>query len=357
MLPFLVLYLTRSGYSVAQSGAAIGIYGCGHFAASMLGGHLADRIGRRNTIALSMFGSAAAMLALSQARGFPMIAFVTLATGTFTELYRPASYALVADLVPQERRVTAYGVYRLAVNLGFAAGPAAAGFLADRSFGYLFIGDAATSIVYGIIALALLPHGLRGFTKDEKRGDALRAALRDGPFMLLLVATLGVAMIDFQSTSTFPLYVRSLGFGTSTYGVLLSINGLLIVTFELLITAYVRRFKAPPVIAVGYLLTGLGWALTAMARSIPMLAVTVVVWTMGEMVSSPVSGAYAAEIAPEKYRGRYMGFLMTMWGLGLILGPIAGTWLFARNPQALWITCGVVGTFSALLLLLQSRLR
>lgn len=331
------------------------IYGCGHLIASVLGGHLADRIGRRNTIAVSMFGSAASMIALSQARGFPAIAIATFATGTLTELYRPASYALVADLVPHERRVVAYGVYRLAVNLGFAAGPATAGFLADKSFGYLFAGDALTSVVYGIVAVAALPHGVRGYDRDERVGEVFRIAIRDKPFILLLVASLGVTAIDFQSASTFPLFVKSLGYATSTYGMLLSINGMLIVAFELLITSFVRRFRAQPVIAIGYLLAGLGFALNAAARTVPALAGTVIVWTLGEMISSPVIGAYAAQLAPERYRGRYMGLLMTMWGLGLVIGPLAGTWVFARNPQVLWIGCGIGGISSALLMLTRTR--
>ena len=353
VIPFLVLYLTRSGYSIAQAGGALAIYGCGHFAASMLGGHLADRIGRRNTIALSMFGSAIGMLALSQTHGFGWIALVTFGTGTFTELYRPASYALVADLIPANRRVSAYGVYRLAVNLGFAIGPATAGFLADRSFTYLFVGDAVTSVIYGLIALAALPHGVRSYSEDEKAGEVLRIAARDTPFVLLLIATLGVTMIDFQSGSTFPLYVKSLGYSTSTYGVLLSINGMLIVAFELLITTIVKRFAPQRVIAIGYLLAGIGFALNAVARNVPMLALTVVVWTLGEMVSSPVAGAYAAQLAPEKYRGRYMGLLMMTWGLGLVLGPFIGTWVYARSPFTLWIACGIVGLGSSLLMVMQ----
>src|SRR5205823_4108061 len=144
-------------------------------------GHLADRIGRRNTIALSMFASAAAMLALSQARAFIPILILSCLTGTAAELYRPASSALLVDLVGKEQSVFAFGMYRFAVNLAFAAGPATAGFLADRSFFYLFLGDAITSVAYGIIALAALPQGLRTYTKEERFGEALRVAARHRP--------------------------------------------------------------------------------------------------------------------------------------------------------------------------------
>ncbi len=351
VVPFLILYLTKIGYTSTQAGMAIGAYGIGLLVASSAGGHLADRIGRRNTIVLSMFGSAAAIMALSQARGYAAIVVLTGITGSLSELYRPASYALVGDLVAEEHRVSAMGVYRFAVNLGVAAGLATAGFLADHSFLLLFVGDAATSIVYGLIALFALPQGLRTYVKNERTGEALRVAARDRPFVIFLLATLCITIIDFQMGSTFALHVKSLRFPSSTYGLLISTNGLLIVLFELGITQWTRRFAPRPMIALGYLLAGAGFALTGFARTVPALAATVVIWTLGEMISSPVAGAYAVQLAPEKYRGRYLGLFMTMWSLGMIIGPPAGTFVFARNPAFVWAACGVLGVISAMLML------
>lgn len=356
VIPFLILYLTRIGFTSAQAGMAVGAYGLGHLIAASIGGHLADRMGRRNTIVLSMFGSAAAMLALSQARSYAAIVALTCITGSLSELYRPASYALVGDLVAEEHRVVAFGVYRFAVNLGFAAGPATAGFLADHSFALLFVGDAATSIVYGLIALIALPHGLRTYVKSERSGEALRVALRDRPYIIFLLATLCITIVDFQMGSTFALHVKSLGFPSRAYGLLISTNGLLIVLFELGITQWTRRFPPRPMIALGYLLAGLGFALTGIARTLPALAATVIVWTLGEMVSSPVAGAYAVQLAPEQYRGRYMGLLMMMWSLGMVIGPSAGTLLFERNPAALWTACGALGVIGASLMLQRQQI-
>src|SRR5947208_6318914 len=159
--PFLPLYLTRQAYSMADAGIAIGAYGAGHFLASGLGGHLADTIGRRKTIVLSMFSAAITMLLLSQARSLPAIILLTALTGLAGELYRPASSALLSDLVPAGSRVTAFSAYRIAFNAGWAFGPATAGFLAGNSYFWLFAGDAATSALYGVIAWVALPHGLR----------------------------------------------------------------------------------------------------------------------------------------------------------------------------------------------------
>ena len=351
VVPFLVLYLTRSGYSIAQAGLGVGAYGAGHVMASLLGGHLADRIGRRNTIVMSMFSSAAAMLALSQARTFGPILILACLAGTAAEMYRPASNALMVDLVGRENSVFAFGMYRFAVNLAFAAGPATAGFLADHSFLYLFIGDAITSIAYGIIALAALPHGLRSDMRGERPGEVVRLAASNRPFLMLLAATILVTLVDFQVGSTFALHVKALGFPARVFGMLISLNGVLIICFELLITNYVQRFRPQPVIALGYLLAGIGFALTGLAHTIPALAATVVVWTFGEMFSSPMVVGYVGQIAPEKYRGRFMGLLTVSWSFGMLFGPPLGTMIYASNPTVLWCTCALLGVTSATLVL------
>jgi MFS family permease len=351
VMPFLVIYLTRRGYSVAQSGLAISAYGGGHLIASMLGGHLADRIGRRLTIACSMFVSSAAMLALSQASAYPAILGITLIAGAAAEMYRPAAGALIGDLVAPEQQVTAFAVFRLALNLGYAAGPATAGLLADHSFFYIFIADAATSFAYGVIALVALPHGVRSRSKEERDGGAVSHALTNRPFLLFLAATLCITWIEYQVHATFPLYVQSLGYTVKTYGLLISLNGAIVAVFELALTGLTQRFKPQPVIAIGYALFALGYALTGLAHSIPLLIVAVMVWTSGEMIFAPVTGAYVTNLAPEQYRGRYQGMWTLMWSIGMLLGPFLGTLLFQQHANVYWpvIACaGVVGATLAL---------
>lgn len=355
VMPFLVIYMTREGYTPAQAGIALSFYGAGHLIASMLGGHLADHIGRRYTIALSMFCSSAAMLALSQARGLPMILILTFLSGAAAELYRPAATALIADLVEPEQRMFAFGLYRLAINLGFALGPATAGLLANRSFLYIFLGDAITSLGYGVIALMFLPHGLRGQTKDESPIEGFRVAFRDPIFVRFLLATLCVTWIEFQTHSTLPLYIMSEGYTPVTYGTLIAINGLMIVLFELAITVWIQRFPPRPLIAIGYALSGLGIALTGVAHGIPALAVTVVIWTLGEMVFAPAATAFVANVAPPQYRGRYNGVWVTTWSVGMVFGPSLGTWLFQNHQPSLWISCAVMGFAGAALTLTNPR--
>ena len=104
-------------------------------------------------------------------------------------------------------------------------------------------------------------------------------------------------------------------------------------------------------IAIGYALNGIGFALSGFARTVPALMATVCVWTLAEMLYSPMAGPYLIRIAPERFRGRYMGLLVLMWSIGLIIGPIAGMWLFERNETLLWTSCLVVGLISSALML------
>lgn len=352
---FLVLYLREKGYSIAEAGFIVSLYGAGNVMAAAVGGLVADRLGRRNAIAISMFSSAATLLALSQADEIVLIGGLTILAGLTGEMYRPASAALLADLVPAGQRLPAFALNRLAINLGFAAGPATAGLLADRSFTYLFVGDALTSLVFGILALAALPEGVRTRRGEERRGEGIRTIARDRAFVFFLVSSILGAFVYFQSNATFPLHVKESGLSNADYGLLISLNGLAIVLLELPFTSITQRYPAIPTLAVGSILVGLGFALNAWAESLAALAFTVLIWTIGEIVYAPVASAYVADIAPVHLRGRYQGAWGLMWGLAFMLGPGLGAAFFAWNGDAFWLFCGVLGVLSAGLLLAGSR--
>jgi len=347
VLPFLTLYLTQRGFTLNDAGLAISAYGVGGLMASVLGGHLADAIGRRKTIALSMFSVAAAMLLLSQSRSLPAIVAATWLAALTGEMYRPASSALLADLVPPELRVTAYSAYRMAFNAGFAFGPATAGLLAARGYLWLFVGDAATSVLFGLIALAALPRGLRIRQEEAGWRSDIKTLARDRKFLRVLGGAFVIALVFLQISSTFSLQVTRSGFPAATYGVMLSLNGVLVVFCELPLTSLTRRFPSRVVMGAGYLLIGAGFSLNAFAHSIPVLAACVVLFTFGEMVAMPVSTAYVAELAPTPLRGRYMGMYGLTWSAALIVAPQIGLRLFGVSPTALWLTCGALATLAA----------
>ena len=355
VLPFLTLYLTQRGFTLNDAGLAISAYGVGGLMASVLGGHLADAIGRRKTIALSMFSVAAAMMLLSQSNSLLAIIAATWLAALTGELYRPASSALLADLVPPELRVTAYAAYRMAFNAGFAFGPATAGFLAARGFFWLFAGDAATSVLFGLIALAALPRGLHSRREEGGWSGDVKALAGDGRFIRVLCAAFFIALVFLQISSTFSLHVTRLGFPAATYGLILSLNGVLVVFCELPLTSLTRRFPSRLVMAAGYLLIGAGFSLNAFAHSVPALVACVVIFTFGEMVAMPVSSAYIADLAPAHLRGRYMGVYSLTWSAALVFAPQMGMRLFGVAPAALWLTCGALALLAAAIIFPLSR--
>ena len=349
VIPFLAIYLRGRGFTDGDAASALAAYGLGHVVASALGGYLTDKIGRRKTIVLSMFSSAASMLLLSQADTFAAIVGLTALTGVATELYRPASSALLADLVPPAQRVTAFAAYRWALNAGWAFGPATAGFLAQHSFVWLFVGDAITSVLFGIVAWMTLPHGPRAGGQNAAWSTALRVMRHDRRLHLLLLAQIAISLVFLQMSSTFGLHVTSRGFEPSVYGLLISLNGVMIVVFELPLTAWTRRRPAHKIIAAGYLLIGLGFAGSGFAQTIPALLLVVVLFTLGEMVAMPVASAYIADRVPPEMRGRYMGAFGLTWAIGLTLGPSLGLQMHARHPLTLWAGCGLLGLIAAVL--------
>ncbi len=296
-----------------------------------------------------MFSGAAAMLLLSQAERFPAILGLSALAGLTGEFYRPASSALLADLVPAANRVTAYSAYRLALNAGFAFGPATAGFIAGHGFFWLFAGDAATSALFGIVALVALPE--QSHPSGETAGwlESVQTLGGDRRLRRVLIAAFGIALIFFQLNSTFGLAVLHSGFSPKVYGTLLSLNGALVVLFELPLTTITCRFYAMSVIAFGYLMVGIGFGLTAFAASIPGYAACVAIFTLGEMCAMPVTTAFVVGLSPDNMRGRYMGAYGLTWTLAQVVGPGAGMALFAASPTVFWLVSGSLGVGSAVI--------
>ena len=356
VLPFITLYLTDNRFSAPQAGLAIGAYGFGGLIAQIVGGLLADRIGRRNAIALSMFSSGALTLALWQARSLALIVLLMFAIGTMAELHRPAASALIADLLPSEQRVTAFTLFRLAINVGWASGLALGGFLAERSFDLVFVGDAATSIAFGAISLAALPHGTRTKRHEETHLASARASiLADRGFLLFLAAVLVTGAVYSQNVSTLPLHIREAGFSPSTYGLLQSLNGVIVVLLELPVISWTQRHDRFRVVALGELLIGLAFATLLFADTLPLLVGMIVLWTIGEMIESPVASAIVADRAPAHARGRYQSAFGSMFGLAWIVGPVLGTYAYSVNDALLWVACGALGVAAAVFSLAAGR--
>jgi len=348
--PLLVLHVTRLGYSKTQAGLVLAAYGLGKLGSAFAGGAWTDRHGHRFVIVTSMFSSAAMMLVMSTLTDYRPLLGATLLLGFASELFRPATQALIAELAPPENRITAFALNRLAVNAGFAFGPALGGWLAHGSFFWVFAGNALTEMIYGVLAWRALPQrigGAAGLHYSATPPGNWRDVFGDRRLLLFLASIFPMTFIFMQATSSFALYTADCGLSSGEYGLLLSCNGVLIVVGELSLTSLTRRFAPAPVLMLGYLLLGVGFALGGFAHAFWPLAGTVVLWTLGEMVSAPTQGAVLANMAPDHLRGRYMAASGFLWSAATIVGPWLGTTLYAWSPPALWWTAAGAGLASA----------
>ncbi|MEP4077025.1 MDR family MFS transporter [Haloferula sp.] len=357
VIPFLAIYLRQLGFAPSVTGLALAAFGLGGLAASFIGGYLADRIGRKPTLLISCFGAAAAMLILSVAQTVPTLLTGTFLSGLMTCMYYPASSSLIADLIPQALRVRAYAVQRFVINLAFGLGMCTAGLVASSSFFWLFIVDAATTVVLGFIILFGLARGIgRKSVANAGWGTAIRSIAHDGCFLRAAIASFLIAVIFWQISSTLGLQVTDhSGFDEKAYGFLLGLNGLMIVFLELPLTNWTRHFNPQRIIAVGYSLVGLSLAMLALGGSMPMLIISMVLLTIGEMIALPINSSYVADLAPESMRGRYMGVMGLSWNAAAGLGPMLGLWVFARSPETLWMLCGFVGLAAAGIILVRNK--
>jgi MFS family permease len=352
VLPFLAVYLTATvKLPVEQAGLIVALFGAGSMVASPLGGVLADRIGRRTTMVLGLSSGAVSMLALGFAHTPLTIGAATLALGVTGDLYRPASQAMIADIVQPADRMRAFSLMYWSINLGFSIAPVIAGFMASRSYLALFVGDAITSLAYAGIVLLKVPESKPSAPPEGKRTTELAgflAPFKDRVFLPFLALTFGVSVIFMQFSVTLPIELTHNKVTPSEYGFILAVNGVLIIVIQPFTTRWLAPYRRSGVLAAAALFTGFGFGFNALVHTVPLYALSVAIWTMGEIIMSPVNASVVADLAPVHLRGRYQGAFALSWSLshflapiigGLVMGTLGGSWL--------WGGCAALGILVA----------
>jgi MFS family permease len=343
--PFMAFYLAGvRGMSITLTGAVLALFGLGSVFSQMLGGVLADRIGRRATLSGGMLATAAAMLALGYVTAIPVIVALVFLLGLALDLYRPAAQALVADLVGPADRVRAYGLLFWAINLGFAVAMVLGGALSRVGFTWLFWADATTCAVFAVLVWRAVPETRHRHVEREPGGFA--DVLRDKVAVASALVVFGYGFVYLQAYSTLPLAMKNAGLPPQAFGLAMAVNGIGIVIVQPLTIAWLGRRDPSRVLAAGIGVVGLGFGLTALAGSTPAFAATVLVWTLGEVLFAAVSSAIFADLAPPHLRGRYSGLYGTAFSVAALLGPVGGSWLLGMSSWLPWLTCAALCAIS-----------
>ncbi|TDW77637.1 MDR family MFS transporter [Kribbella pratensis] len=343
--PFLVLYLTHDRHlSAGTAGAVAAAVGAGSVCAQLVGGWLADRAGRRVTMLICFFGTGAALILLGSARSMALIWVTAFLVGLLSDLFRPAVQATVADLLQPTERVRAYGLLFWAINLGFSVSTVSAGVLASFGYGLLFWVNAATSVIAGLVIWMMVPESRPAPEEDSVRRALLPVVVRDTVFLLMILIQIGYATIYMQGYSTLPLAMSDDGLSSRTYGLVIALNGVVIVLVQPFLGRWFVKLDRPKLLAASMLVVGLGFGVGAVVHSWWGYAMSVVVWTIGEIGFAAVIGAVFADLAPVDLRGRYMGLSGMAFGVGTVIGPLAGTnALEYLGPTVTWLGCAVLG--------------
>ncbi len=340
VLPFLVLYLTEHlGFSARRAGAALACYGLGSLVGSPLGGRLADRIGSPAVMRISLFSTSVMLAILPWVRSSFGVLLGTFLFALCSEAFRPASMTFVSEAVPGSQRKAAYSVVRLAVNLGMSVGPAVGGFLADYSFVGLFAVDSLTALAAGLVLVRFpLDRGVPRAPSQSAPSSVSLPAIRDPRFVTFLLATIAVSIVFFQHVGAMPLHIVSgLGYSPSFFGLLFSLNTILIVLFEVRLNLGTAHWPHAWAFLTGAVFLGVGFGGLAVAREPWAIAGTVVLWTIGEMMLLPSMSNFVAELASVDRRGEYMGVYSMAWAVAFSIGPWLGTETLTRyGPVACW---------------------
>ena len=357
VLPFLVLYLTRQlGFSAPRAGFALAVYGAGSIIAAPIAGKLSDHIGPLPIMQFSLIGTGLLLLIFPFIESYEGVIALTLVWALVSEAFRPANLAMVAEVVPAAQLKPAYALIRLAINLGMSIGPAVAGFIAARSFEWIFVVDGVTTLAAGAVLLAT--SFTRGKRAKEDRSDVetpgmLPEVLKDQRMLLFLAALFLVGIVFFQHEGALPLFlVQDLQLSPAFYGMLFTVNTVMIVFLEVPLNAATAGWPHRRALAIGAFLFALGSGAFAFAGGPAMVILAIVVWTFGEMLLFPQASAYVAEVAPPEKRGQYMGAYSLAFNLAFAVAPWAGTATFDQfGAKVLWIGVYAIGAISAAMML------
>src|SRR5512138_2619761 len=305
LYPFFALYLTQKyDIGMATVGIVFAIFSITGMIGSALGGAVADRMGRKSVIIASLLLSSLSALGMGFAPSLGIFVAVVVVVGTLSSIGHPAHEAVVADLLPENKRAEGYGIIRVIFNLAVIIAPPIAGLLISNSYLTLFIVDAVISLISAAIVLFALPETkpqAQAHIKPESMRQTFAGygrVFRDTPFLAFIGVTVLMTLVYMNMNSTLGVYLRDQhGLPEVRYALLLSINAIMVVLFQFWVTRRLEKYKPLLMMAAGSLLYAAGFAMYGYVSSFAFFIFAMVIITIGEMVVSPFQQSLVASFA------------------------------------------------------------
>lgn len=331
VLLFTSLYLTKDlHFTIAEAGLALSFYGIGSVLGSYAGGWLTDRYHFYNIMFYSLILSGLILLLLLVAHTPFQISAVIFIYAVASDIFRPANSKAIAAYSTPENRTRSVSLVRLAVNLGFSVGPAVGGFVA-LYLGYklLFIIDAITSVAAAGLLFLYLPKKDLQQTKvsSAEIKNSSPSAYKDIPYLIfiLLVAIYGICF--FQLFASVPQYFDKVcHYSEDTIGLLLGLNGLLVVLIEMPLVTYLEKErKLFKYIIIGVLCLPVSFAILKFGEGmiLPAIVYTVII-TLSEIYAMPFMMNYSLSRPAKERQGQYSALYSIAYGISNIVAPVLG---------------------------------
>jgi len=356
MFPFFALYVTAHfNVGMIEVGILFSIFSAGNIFGGIIGGALADKYGRRAMILVGLIGSGVSSIFMGIVDDLNIFYILVAFMGLIGNSGGPARQAMVADLLPPEKQVEGFGILRVAVNLSATVGPILGGFIATQSYLFLFIADAVSSLITGIIVFFVIPE-----TKPEKKEGEVeetivksvigyKEVLKDWRYMLFLSVSAITVIVYMQMNATLSVFLRDVhGFPTQYFGFILSMNALMVVVFQLWITKRLSKYSPMKMMAIGTLFYMVGFGMYGFVSETYLFFIAMAIITIGEMIEMPIGQTAAAFFAPEDKRGRYMAMFGFHWAIPNLFGIIlAGLIMESIGPNWVWYFAGILALIAA----------
>ena len=356
VVPFVSIYLTSPsmGYSIGEAGIVMGLFGLGAVAGAFLGGKITDKTGFYPVQVATLIGGGVLFIVLGQMKSYPLICLVSFFLSMVNEAFRPANATAVAAYSNESNRTRSYALNRLAINLGWAVGGAAGGFIASVNYELLFWVDGITNIVAALLLLYFLPPSSNYIkpAKAEQVREGSLSAYRDRFYILFILLTVLFATCFFQMFSTLTVYFKNdLQFSESYIGFLMAVNGLVITFIEMVLVFKLEgKRKNTFYIFCGVLLCGIAYLMPNIFYLSHVLAIVMILLiTFGEIFSMPFMNAFWISRSSAHNRGQYAGLYSIAWATAQTCGPLFGS-LIAEDFgfQSLWWIVGALCIFTSL---------
>ena len=331
-------------------------FGLGSLAGTWIGGRLTDKIGYYRVMLNSLIATGFLFIAVQFLDGFWPICIGIFVLMVIADAFRPAVFVALNAYSKPENRTRSVTLIRLAINLGFSAGPALGGIIiVSLGYGGLFWVDGLTCMIAGALLLIIL-HPKKSKVSDYVQHKSPKSAYRDSQYLLFIAAMVLFGFAFVQYFSTVPVYYSEIhSLSEFQIGMILALNGFLIFVFEMPLIKYMesRPWSKISNVIIGLGLTALSFLILNLTSWVGVLTMGILLMTIGEMIAFPFSNAFAMDRSKKGNQGEYMALYSISFSIAHVFGHNSGMQSVAQfGYEITWYGITVVCILGILLLLL-----